>query len=46
MPPRKRPHEKQVADVGARDEQNKNHHNNHDLEGGKQMTGVIERRFP
>jgi hypothetical protein len=46
VPARERPDEKQVSDVGTDDEQNKHRDNNHDFEGRKQMTGVIERRFP
>src|SRR5215471_15874783 len=46
MATRKGPDEKQVADVGADDEQNKHRDNNQDLQGRKQMTGVIERSVP
>src|SRR6516165_5194642 len=46
MTARECPDEKQVAYVGANDKQHKHRDNNHDLEGRKQMTGVIERRCP
>src|SRR6516162_5999708 len=46
MAAREGPDEKQVADVGAHNEQNKHHDNNHDLEDRQHMTGVIEGCFP
>src|SRR5215471_1657708 len=46
MASREGPDQKQVADVGAGDEQDKNNHREHDFEGWEQSARVIEWRLP
>ena len=41
-----RPHQQQIADVRARDEQDKNNDGKHDFECGKQSACIVEGRLP
>ena len=40
------PHQQQIADVGAGDEQNERHYGGHDFERGQQGTRIVERSLP
>ncbi len=41
-----RPDEQQIADVGAGNQENKNHYCEHDAEGWKESAGIVEWRLP
>jgi hypothetical protein len=43
---REGPDQQEIANVGARDEQDKNDHREHDFQRGEQSVGIVERRLP